>query len=229
MHHKMAAETVLPPPPPPPLDTRSSQAAAGLSYLTNSALQLHSHNQAQTSSVIPTRERVPWREPRPPDTRSLPDVESFLSNTRYQTRDGTVVTEPLRNRLKPVLVTRQPYKQLPSRVMNIPDAIQTKTPVQTGVLPTKDPILRQMEEQQTVVLQHTWEVEQMRQQKQYLQALIHIDAQVSGCITIFLTTDSKWIDGLSTFIRQSRLQRPHLKRMCPGMLVNFVAVYLSLC
>lgn len=206
MHYQMAAETVLPPPQPPPLHTRSSQAAAGLSYLTSSASQARSPNKTQTSSMIPTRERVPMQEPRPPDTRLLPEVESSLSNTRYQTRDGSVVTEHLRDRVKPVLVTSQPQTQLTSHLINIPDPIQTKTPVQTGVLPqdsvqmsvgpTKDPNLRQMEEQQTVVLQHrqqrqrhAWEVEQMRQQKQYLQTLIHIDAQVSGCISIFLMTD----------------------------------------
>lgn len=199
MRYKMAAEKVLPPP---------HLAAAGLSRLTNSVLQASSHDKAQTSRVIPTGESVPVWESRPPDTRSVPDVESFLSNIRYRSTDGCVVTERLRDRLKPVSVTNEPQEELPSHLTNIPDTIQTscpsikdipvQAPVQTGALPqdsvhtlsvgpTKDPILRQTEEQQAVVLQHrqqherhTWEVEQIRQQKQYLQALIHIDAQVIG-------------------------------------------------
>lgn len=204
MRYKMAAEKVL---PPPHLCTQSSQAAAGLSRLTNSVLHASSHDKAQTSRVIPTRESVPVWESRPPDTRSIPDVESFLSNIRYRSTDGSVVTERLRDRLKPVSVTNEPQEELPSHLANIRDTIQTirpsikdipvQAPVQTGALPqhsvhtsvgpTEDPILRQTEKQQAVVLQHrqqherhTWEVEQMRQQKQYLQALIHIDAQVTG-------------------------------------------------
>lgn len=198
MRYNMAAEKVLP----------LSQAASGLLNLTNSALQASSHNKVQTSRVIPTAECVPVWEPWPPDTRSVQDVESFLSNAGYQTTDGSVVTERLRDRLNPVSVTNELHRELPSRITNIPDTIQTicpsipdipvQTPVQTGALPqdsvhtlsvgpTKDPILRQTEEQQAVVLQHrqqhdrhTWDMDQMRQQKQYLQALIHIDAQVSG-------------------------------------------------
>lgn len=206
LRYKMAAEPVLPPPHPSPLHTQSSQAAAGLSYLPSFASQARSSSKTQTSSMIPTRERAPMQEPRPPDTRLLLEVESSLSNTRYQMRDGSVAAEHLRDRVEPVLVASQPQTQLPSRLINIPSAIQTKTPVQTGVLPpdsvqipvgpTKEPSWRQTEEQQTVVLQHrqqherhAWEVEQMRQQKQYLQALIHIDAQVSGCLGIFLMTD----------------------------------------
>lgn len=197
MRYKMAAETVLPPPPPPPLHTQSSQAAAGLSCLTSSASQARSPNKAQASSMVPTRERAPMQEPRPPDARLLPEVESSLSNTRYQTRDGAVVTEHLRDRVKPVLVTTQPQTQLPSHLINIPGPIQTKTPVQTGLLPpdpvqmpvgpTEEPSWRQTEAQQHE--RHAWEVERMRQQKQYLQALIHIDAQVSGCVGVFLRTD----------------------------------------
>lgn len=205
MRYKMAAEKVLPPPQPPHLCTQSSQAAAGFSHLPDFALQASSHDKAQTSRVLPARESVPVRESPPPDTGSVPDVEYFLRNTRYQTIDGSVVTDRLRDRLKPVSVTIEPCRELPSHLTNIPDTIQTicpsitdipvQAPVQTRTLPqdnvhtlsvgpTKDPILRQAEEQQTVALQqherHTWEVEQMRQQKQYLQALIHIDAQVSG-------------------------------------------------
>lgn len=204
MRYKLAIEKVLS--QPPHLCTQSSQAAAGLSHRTDFALQASSHDKAQTSRVIPTRESVPVRESRPPDTRSVPDVESFLRNTRYQTTDGSVVTEHLRDRLKHVSVTNEPCKELPSHLTNIPDTIQTicpsitdilvQAPVQTGALPqdtvhmlsvgpTKDPILRRTEVE-AVVLQHrqqherhTWEVEQMRKQKQYLQALIHIDAQVS--------------------------------------------------
>lgn len=254
MRYKMAAEKVLPPPQPPHLRTQASQAAAGLSHLAHSALQASSLDKAQTSRVIPTRENVPVWESYPPDTRSVPDVESFWSNTRYQTTDDSVVTERLGDRLKPVSVTNEPHKELPSHRTNIPDTIPTvstsitdipvQAPVQTGawpqdsvhtlsVGPPKEPILRQTEERQAVALQqherHTWEVEQMRQQKQYLQALIHIDAQVSETNDHF--PHERFTSGLMDFLRflrQSRFQRPRLKRMCRGTLVNLVAVYLSL-
>lgn len=204
MRYKMAAEKVL----PPHLCTQPAPAAAGLSRLTKPALQASSHGKAQTSRVMPIKESVPVWEPRPSDTRSVPDVESFLSNTRYQTTDGCVVTERLRDRFKSLSVTKEPHKELPSHLANDPDIIQAicpsiknisvQAPVHTGALPpdsvhtlsvgpTEDLILRQSEEQQAVVLQrsqqhemNTWEVDQMRQQKQYLQALIHIDSQVSG-------------------------------------------------
>lgn len=182
MRYEMAAEKGLPP-PPPHLCTQSSQAAADLSHLTTSALQTSSHDRAQTSRVIPTGESVPAWDPRPPDTGSVPGVESFLSDARYQTID--VVAERLRDRLKPVSVTREPRRESPIQTTGpgIP-----AMPVQTGALPQdsvctlsvgpiEDPVSRQTEEQQD---RHAWEVESMRQQRQYLQALIDIDSQVSG-------------------------------------------------
>lgn len=211
MQYKMAAEKGL---PPPHLCTRSSQAAGGYSHLTSSALQTSSHDEAQTPGVVPTGGGVPVWQSRPPVIRLVPDVES-LSDTRYQTTGDPVVTERHRDRLKPVSVT----KELPSGSTATPDTIQTvcpsvtDAPVQAGafsqnsahtlsVEPPKDPTLRQTEEQQAVVLQHrrqherhTWEVERLRQQKQYLQALIHIDAQVSGMNYCFSREDCKWNNG----------------------------------
>lgn len=200
MQYQMAAEKGLPPPQPPHLRTRSSQAPAALPHLTISALQASSHDEAQTSRVVPAGGSAPVWGSGPPDARPVPDVESFLSHSRHQTTDGSAVTERHRHGLNPLSVT----DELAFRSPDPPGAIRAvcpsvadgavQAPVQSGALPqdsvrtspagpTEDPILRQTEEQQAVASlrrRHAWEMEHVRRQKQCLQALIHLGAQVSG-------------------------------------------------
>lgn len=211
MRYNIAAKKAVPSHQPPLLCLWPSQAAAGLSHFTKSLVQTSAQDKAQLSRVIPARETVLVREPPPPDSRAVTEVESFLSNTSHQATDvstslegGTMesITERLQETMIPVTVTKEPHEQLPST--SIPSAIQSicpsitdvpvqdyTTPVQTGALPQdseyivshKDHSLRQREEQQPHSQRqqtHEWEMEQMRQQKRYLQALIHSDAQVNG-------------------------------------------------
>lgn len=196
MRYNMAAKVL-------PAHEPSLLCSAGLSHLTNSAKPESSQDKAQTPKVISTRE-----VPRPPRTRSIPAGESLFSNTQYRTTDVSPslteviqerVTGRLQDRVRPESVTDEPPKQLPSAI--IPNTFQTicpsssdvpiQVPGQTGALPqvsvhplsfgpTEDCVLGRREKQQVQHKTHTWEMEQMRQQKQYLQALIHSDAQVGG-------------------------------------------------
>lgn len=221
MHYNMAAKVL-------PAHQPSLLYSAGLSHLTNSAMQETSQDKAQTPKVMSTR-----GVPRPPRTRPVPAGESFFSHTQSRTTDVSPslsevilerVTGRLRDRMRPESDTDELPKQLPSAI--IPNTFQTicpsisdvpmQVPGQTEALPqvsvhplsfgpTESSVLGQREEQQVHQQQckpHTWEMEQMRQQKQYLQALIHSDAQVGDTcrLPILLMKSYKWIVWLFLFL-----------------------------
>ncbi|XP_056905627.1 uncharacterized protein cep295 isoform X3 [Takifugu flavidus] len=126
-----------PPHQPPPLSTWSSQLAAALSHLPNSAMQT-SLRDAQT----PPRENLPVSAPCTPDLRA--HVESVLSNARPQASDvcpslAGVLLERIKGRLRD--------GARPGWVGALPqDPVH---PLSLG--PTKDLIRGRREEQQVVV------------------------------------------------------------------------------
>ncbi|TNN01330.1 hypothetical protein fugu_010712 [Takifugu bimaculatus] len=126
-----------PPHQPPPLSTWSSQLAAALSHLPNSAMQT-SLRDAQT----PPRENLPVSAPCTPDLRA--HVESVLSNARPHAADvcpslAGVLLERIKGRLRD--------GARPGWVGALPqDPVH---PLSLG--PTKDLIRGRREEQQVVV------------------------------------------------------------------------------
>lgn len=202
-----------PPHQPPLLSTWSSQLAAALSHLPNSAMQT-SLQDTQTH----TREGLPVSAPCSPDFRA--HVESILSNARPRAADvsprlAEVLLERIKGRLQDTA--------RPGQMGALPqDPVH---PLSLG--PTKDRIGGRREEQQVVVLQRrqqsqtgAWEVEHRRQH-------LPSDAQV-GDGPPSLNPHKGSLDAFIVFLSQSRFQRPHLRSRCLGTSVRSVAVCFSL-
>lgn len=142
-----------PPHRPPLLSTWSSQLAAALSHLPNSAMP-PSLQEAQSH----TRESLPVSAPRSPDFRA--PVESVLRDARPPATDvSPSLAEVLLERIK----GRLQHRARPGQAAALPPDLVH--PLSLG--PTKDHIGGRREEQ-VVVVQHR------RQQKQHLPS----DAQV---------------------------------------------------